>query len=185
MLGSTEPLSRTRRRRTKGLVRLRNKREYRQKRQSIKRKSKQWRRLNKSKIKRYERRRRISPQLHKLLRASVILDHPIFDVDEDVSLREREITFWDLGRNDLGFVDWIDLDGSEIHTAIVHDDERTERVYDIYDFMDRAVLLYEDDEEILLGALDEAAAPESDADETDYDYDRRDPSSLGDTPEGL
>jgi len=109
MLGSTEPLSRTRRRRTKGLARLRNKKYYRQKRQGIKRKSKQWRRQNKSKIKLYERRRRMAPQLHKLLRASV-LDHPIFDADEDVSLRQLEIAFWDLAGNDFGIVDWIDLD---------------------------------------------------------------------------
>lgn len=176
MLGSTEPLSTTRRRRTKGLARLRNKKYYRQKRQSIKRRSKQWRRQNKSKIKRYERHRKMSPQLHKLLRASAVLDHPIFDFHEDVSLREREITFWDLSGSDLGFVDWIDLDEGEIHTAIAHGEERLERVYDIYEFMDRAVLLFEDDEDLLIGALDaiHAAAPEGDEEESEYDYDRRD-----------
>lgn len=178
MLGSTEPVSRERRRRTKGLARLRNKKYYRQKRQNIKRKSKQWRRLNKSKIKQYERRRRISPQLYKLLRASTLLDHPIFDPDEDVSLREREITFWDLSAGDLGFVDWIDLDEGDIHTAVIDNDVRTERIYDIYDFLDRAVLLYETDEELLLAALDaiHSVAPEDEEQERaaeGYDYDRR------------
>jgi hypothetical protein len=178
MLGTTEPVSRARRRRTKGLARLRNKKYYRQKRQEIKRKSKAWRRQHRSQIKQYERRRKVSPQLYKLLHASTLLDHPIFDPNEDVSLREREITSWDVAVSTLGFVDWIDLDEGAIHTVVIDGDARLERVYGIYDFMDRAVLLFESDEQLLLAALDaiHAMAPEDETEENaPYDYDRRDP----------
>lgn len=151
--------SRERRHRQRGQAKLKSKRYYRQKRQQIKNRSKRWRKQNKTKVKRYQKRRSRNPQLYKLKPArSASESHGLFQPEEDIYLLENEIEFEDPseGTPDVGFVNWIDLDEAEVHTIFVREDgSRFEKTYELYDFMDKASLMFEEDEEVLLAALDE------------------------------
>lgn len=153
--------ARQRRHKQRGRAKLRTKKYYRRKKQTLKNKSRRWRKLNKAKVKKYERRRRAQPQLYKMMpakRAADVADHGLFQPEEDIYLLENEIEFEDPSTDtpDVGFVNWIDLDEGEVHTIFVREDgSRFEKVYEIYEFLDVAALMYEDDEEVLLQALDE------------------------------
>lgn len=169
-----------RRHKTRGKAKIQSKRYYRRKRQQIKKNSKRWRQLNKAKIKRYERRRKNSPQTFKMLpakAASLALFHArraAYDPDEDISLRDRDVEFWDMVLDEAGIVDWIDWDGGEVHTFLFGDEGRTQKTYDLYEFMGVAAMMHEDDEQQILDAFDEL---HKDAEEggdalENYDYDR-------------
>ena len=146
----------------RGKKKIKSKRYYRKRRQSIKQRSKQWRRRNKSKIKRYERRRKAQPQLYRLRPArKASEEHPLFNPIEDLSLIQDEIEFWDPSTDtpDVGFVDWIDLDRGEVHTIFVREEgSRFNKTYDLYDWMEVATLMFEEDEAVLLEALDDLHA---------------------------
>jgi hypothetical protein len=170
--------ARERRHKQRGKAKRLSKRRYRQKRQQIKNKSRRWRKLNKAKVKRYQKRRSKNPQLYKMLpakRASIdeaLVEHGLFSPEEDIYLLENEIEFLDPSEDtpDVGFVNWIDLDETEVHAIFVREDgSRFQKTYDLYDFMDVATLMFEDDEEVLLAALDELHADAEEGDEEDDD----------------
>ncbi len=152
-------LARKMRHKQRGKAKLRTKKYYRKRRQRIKQKSKQWRKANKNKVKLYRKRRNAQPSMYRLMPAKKAgLDHALFQPEEDISLLKEEIEFWDPSTDtpDVGFVDWIDLDRGEVHTIFIRETgERFQKTYELYDWMDTAALMFEDDEEILLQALDE------------------------------
>jgi hypothetical protein len=158
----------------RGIAKLRSQRYYRKHRQKIRQRGKQWRRKNKSRIKRYEKRRKAQPSLYRLRNAHVasqLIDHTLFDPEKDISLLEYDVSFADPETEDIGFVDWIDLDTGEVHALFVRDNgERFNKTYDLYEWLDEVDLMYEDGEEAVLQVLDALhtmAEEESEDDEED------------------
>jgi len=162
-------IARERRHKQRGKAKRRSKMQYRKKRQQIKNKSRRWRKQNKAKVKRYQNRRKANPGMYKMLPSRKASDeHGLFQPEEDIYLLENEIEFWDPSTDtpDVGFVNWIDLDEAEVHTVFVQEDgERFQKIYDLYEFMDVAALMFEEDEEVLLSALDEMHADAEEGEE--------------------
>lgn len=166
------------RRKQRGKAKLRAKKYYRENRQAIRRRSRQWRRTHKSQIKRYEKRRKAQPSLYRLRNAQTreelnieLLDKALFEPGIDLTLLDYEIAFFDpsLDVPDIGFINWIDLDTTEVHTLFIRDTgERFYKSYDLYEWLDTVVLPFKQGEERILGALDrlhEEAAEEDDEDD--------------------
>ena len=157
-----------RQRRQKGKAKLKSKQHYRRNRAKIKRQSKQWRRTHKPQIKRQRRRVKRQPQMHKRRHAQ----------QDEVQIQVQDVEFWDTQLEQEGQIQGIDVDQGEIQTT-VGDKPKS---YDIYEFLDKAALPFEDDEGRLLKVLDdlhELTKEEAEEDEKDdmdkeaYSYDKR------------
>lgn len=147
-------LAHTPRHRQKGKAKRLSQLYYRQHKQQIRQRSKQWRRKNRSKIRKYQKKRNANPGMYRLRTAAA--DHSLFNPAEDVSLLDREIEFEDLDSGEIGMVDWIDYDEGEVHAVFLPDEgERFTKTYELYNWMDHVVFLFQPEEDFVLQILDE------------------------------
>jgi hypothetical protein len=71
--------------------------------------------------------------------------------DVDVNLENQDINFWDTSTDQPGEVQGLDLDNAEVKTKV----DGEPKSYDLYDFMDQAAVVFEEDEQDLIRTLDE------------------------------
>jgi len=140
----------------KGKDKQKAKQYYKKHRSEIRQRSNSWRKKNKSKLKRYEKLREKNPAQHHLRPAAEV--NPV-----------KGVEFFDEELGQDGKVVSLDSDNVEITTEV----GGAHKVYDLFDFLDLAVLLDAEDELALLHEFDKLHdfKPEEDPDD-DYSYDR-------------